>query len=122
LSQAEDPSRMLREQSAGEVTVEDVRVLMGASTPHFALQLRDRVATLIADLPPEHPARIEGERVRRLGDDVGGNAVKGQNQQNRHPAQISEWQAGFGHSLKSLKCRRRRGETRRRCRRIHRLR
>ena len=51
------------------------------------------------------------ERVRRLGDNVGGNAVKGQNQQNRHPAQISEWQAGFGHGLKSLKCRRRRGES-----------
>src|SRR6476646_6723325 len=55
--------------------------------------------------------RIEGERVQRLGDDVGGKAVKGQNQQNRHPAQISEWQAGFGHGLKSLKCRRRRGES-----------
>ena len=42
MSQAEDPSRMLGKQGAAEVTVEDVRVLMGASTPHFALQLRDR--------------------------------------------------------------------------------
>ena len=45
-----------------EVTVEDVRQLMGASTPHFALQIRNRIRTLIADLPPDHPARILGQR------------------------------------------------------------
>jgi hypothetical protein len=58
LSQAEDPRRL----SAHEVTVEDVRQLMGASTPHFALQLRNRIAKLIRELPAEHPARVEGER------------------------------------------------------------
>jgi hypothetical protein len=61
LSQAEDPRRTQRKQSEN-VTVEDVRELMGASTPHFALQLRNRIAALIADLPPSHPARVEGER------------------------------------------------------------
>jgi hypothetical protein len=61
MSQAEDPSR-LRRESEHAVTVEDVRQLMGASTPHFALQLRNRIARLIADLPAEHPARVEGER------------------------------------------------------------
>jgi hypothetical protein len=35
---------------------------MGASTPHFALQLRNRIANLISDLPAAHPARVEGER------------------------------------------------------------
>ena len=68
MSQAEDPRRL---QSTHEVTVEDVRKLMGASTPHFALQLRERIAKLIADLPAEHPARTEGtreiERLERLG-------------------------------------------------------
>jgi len=44
------------------VTLNDVRQLMGASTPHFALQLRNRIATLIRGLPAGHPARIEGER------------------------------------------------------------
>jgi hypothetical protein len=44
------------------VTVDDVRQLMGASTPHFALQLRERIRTLIRDLPPDHPARMEGDR------------------------------------------------------------
>ncbi|MFZ2113440.1 MAG: hypothetical protein WAU77_06885 [Solirubrobacteraceae bacterium] len=70
MSQAENPQRLIRERS-GEVSVEDVRELMGASTPHFALQLRNRVVRLIADLPSDHPARIEGEReiarLERLG-------------------------------------------------------
>jgi hypothetical protein len=62
MSQAEDPRRLSRKQSAQEVTVEDVRQLMGASTPHFALQLRNRIANLIGDLPADHPAKLEGER------------------------------------------------------------
>jgi len=70
MSEAEDPRRLQRAR-AHEVTVEDVRELMGASTPHFALQLRERIARLIAELPPDHPARAEGEReiarLERLG-------------------------------------------------------
>jgi hypothetical protein len=61
MSQAEDPHRLARERTH-EVTVEDVRELTGPSTPHFALQLRNRIAHLIANLPAEHPARMEGER------------------------------------------------------------
>jgi hypothetical protein len=57
MAQAEQPERLHR-----EVTVDDVRQLMGASTPHFALQLRNRIRNLIAGLPDEDPARIEGER------------------------------------------------------------
>ena len=71
MSQAEDPLRLARKQREREVTVEDVRQLTGASTPHFALQLRNRIANLIDGLPREHPARIEGEReiarLERLG-------------------------------------------------------
>ncbi len=62
MSQAEDPRRLARVAAGQEVTVEDVRQLMGASTPHFALQLRNRIAKLIASLPAGHPARVEGER------------------------------------------------------------
>jgi hypothetical protein len=62
VSEYENPERLGREP-----TVEDVRELMGASTPHFALQIRNRLRTLIADLPPGHPARQEGEReIERL--------------------------------------------------------
>jgi hypothetical protein len=71
MSEAEDPARRARAEQAHAVSVEDVRELMGASTPHFALQLRNRIAKLIADLPPDHPARVEGEReiarLERLG-------------------------------------------------------
>ncbi len=64
MSQAEHPDRGSADH---EVTVDDVRQLMGASTPHFALQLRNRIAKLIRGLPADHPARIEGEReVARL--------------------------------------------------------
>jgi hypothetical protein len=64
MAEAEQPER-LRPQH--RVTVDDVRQLMGASTPHFALQLRNRIRKLIAPLPPDDPARIEGEReVARL--------------------------------------------------------
>jgi hypothetical protein len=59
MSQAEHPDRLRDDH---QVTVEDVRQLMGASTPHFALQLRERIRNLIGGLPPDHPARVEGER------------------------------------------------------------
>jgi hypothetical protein len=68
VSEAESP---IRKAADHQVTVEDVRQLMGASTPHFALQIRNRIARLIAGLPADHPARIEGEReiarLQRLG-------------------------------------------------------
>jgi hypothetical protein len=57
VSEYERPDRFEREP-----TVEDVRQLMGASTPHFALHLRNRIRTLIDGLPAGHPARVEGER------------------------------------------------------------
>jgi hypothetical protein len=64
VSEAERPERLTADHDA---TVEEVRQLMGASTPHFALQLRNRIAKLIRDLSPDHPARVEGEReIERL--------------------------------------------------------
>lgn len=62
MSQAEDPRRLSRKANESSVSIEDVRQLMGASTPHFALQLRNRIANLIAGLPADDPARVEGER------------------------------------------------------------
>lgn len=59
MSEAEHPDRARPHR---EVTVEDVRQLMGASTPHFALQLRNRIARLIDGLPAEHEARRLGEQ------------------------------------------------------------
>ena len=59
MSEAENPQLLGR---AGEVTPEDIRALAGAVTPHFALQVRNRMQRLIAPLPADHPARVEGER------------------------------------------------------------
>ena len=59
MAEAEQPERLAPNRT---VTVDDVRQLMGASTPHFALQLRERIRKLIRDLPAGHPARVEGER------------------------------------------------------------
>jgi hypothetical protein len=59
MAEAERPDRL---NPARRVTVEDVRTLMGASTPHFAMQLRNRIAKLIRGLPADDPARVEGER------------------------------------------------------------
>jgi hypothetical protein len=78
MSEAERPDRLTR-----RVTVEDIRALAGPSTPHFALQVRNRIQKLIADLPDDDPARREGEtQIARLeelaqhsGDPRGGTGV-----------------------------------------------
>ena len=68
MAEAEQPER-LRPQH--RVTVDDIRQLSGASTPHFAMQLRNRIRKLIAGLPDGDPARALGEReiarLERLG-------------------------------------------------------
>jgi hypothetical protein len=82
VAEAEQPERLRPER---RVTVDDVRQLMGASTPHFALQLRNRIQKLIADLPPDDPARVEGEgeiarlnRIAFTGETRGEHAQPGQ--------------------------------------------
>ena len=46
MSEFERTDRMRREP-----TIEDVRQLMGASTPHFALQIRNRIRNLVGSPP-----------------------------------------------------------------------
>lgn len=75
MSEAEHPDRL---RSGREVTVDDVRQLVGASTPHFALQLRERIRRLIAGLAADHPARIEGEReIARLNEIAFAGEIRG---------------------------------------------
>jgi hypothetical protein len=59
VSESESPALL---EGGREVTVEDIRALAGPSTPHFALQVRNRIRRLIEPLPADHPARLEGER------------------------------------------------------------
>jgi hypothetical protein len=78
VSEAEQPDRLVR-----PVTVEDIRALAGPSTPHFALQVRNRIRRLIEGLPEDDPVRREGEiQIARLedlarhsGDPRGGTGV-----------------------------------------------
>lgn len=45
-------------KSAGHtVTVDGVRALAGAATPHFSLQVRNRLKRLVAPLPANDPTR-----------------------------------------------------------------
>jgi hypothetical protein len=48
--------------SGSPVTPEDIRELTGAVTPHFSLQIRNRVRRMIEPLAQDDPARIFGER------------------------------------------------------------
>ena len=58
MSESERPDRL----SGREITVEDVRALAGPATPHFALQIRNRIQRLVEPLPADHPARVAGDR------------------------------------------------------------
>ncbi len=63
MSESERPDRL----SGREITVEDIRALSGPATPHFALQIRNRIGRLIATLPEDSPVRREGEQeIERL--------------------------------------------------------
>ena len=48
-----------------EPTTQDIDTLLGASTPHFAFQIRERVERVVAGLPADHPVRIYA--AQRLG-------------------------------------------------------
>jgi hypothetical protein len=59
MSESENPELL---GQAKEITAEDIRALAGPVTPHFSLQIRNRIRRLIEPLPADHPARREGER------------------------------------------------------------
>ncbi len=64
MSETERPDRI---SPGRQITVEDVRSLAGPATPHFALQIRNRIERLISGLAAGDPARAEGARqIQRL--------------------------------------------------------
>jgi hypothetical protein len=58
MAEAEQPERLRGDR---EVTVDDIRQLVASATPHFSYQIRNRIRTLIKDLPSENPVRLYGE-------------------------------------------------------------
>ena len=76
MSSAEHPGRL---SPGHRTTIEDVEALLAPSTPHFALQLRERIARLIWALPHDDPAWRAGvramavlERLAFTGEQRGG--------------------------------------------------
>jgi hypothetical protein len=72
MSEAENPNLLGGERG---ITVEDIRALAGPATPHFSLQIRNRIARLIEPFPAGDPVRREGERqiarLQKLSDNSG---------------------------------------------------
>jgi hypothetical protein len=59
-----------------EPTTQDIDALIGASTPHFAYQIRERVERLIAALPEDHPVRIYAQQRLAILDELGFRASR----------------------------------------------
>jgi hypothetical protein len=80
MAQMEQPERLRPDR---QVTVDDVRQLMGSSTPHFALQIRERIRGLIAGLPADDPARQLGDtEIARLTRLAFAGEVRGEGYQD----------------------------------------
>jgi hypothetical protein len=66
MSEFEDPKLTARPHV---VTVDDVRELSGAATPHFSLHIRNRLRRLVEPLDENDPARKLAElEIARLED------------------------------------------------------
>ena len=72
MSEHESSERL---QPGHRVDAADIRALAGPATPHFALQIRNRIERLIAQLDEADPVRLEGleqiERLTELADNSG---------------------------------------------------
>jgi hypothetical protein len=57
-------------------TTQDVDTLIGAATPHFAYQIRQRVERLVDPLPQDHPVRRYAAERLALLDRLGHTTSK----------------------------------------------
>ena len=73
-----------------EPTKDDVDVLVGPATPHFAYQLRARVRELVADLPAGHDVRRYAEEKIELLDRLGHASSKAE-EGGREPSTRPGW-------------------------------
>ena len=64
MAEAEQPERLRGDR---EVTVDDIRQISASATPHFALQIRNRIQKLIRGLGANSPVRLYGmQEIARL--------------------------------------------------------
>jgi hypothetical protein len=73
-----------------EPTKADIDALVGPATPHFAYQLRARVAELVAELPADHPVRRYAEEQMELLDRLGHASTKAEDG-GREPRSRPGW-------------------------------
>jgi hypothetical protein len=59
-----------------EPSTQDVDTLIGAATPHFAYQIRQRVERLVDPLPQDHPVRRYAAERLALLDRLGHTTSK----------------------------------------------
>jgi RecB family exonuclease len=70
---------------------DDIDLLLGSATPHFAYQLRARVQELIEDLPDDDPVRRYGEQKMELLDRLGHASSKAE-EGGREPRSRIGWE------------------------------
>ncbi|MEP6812486.1 MAG: hypothetical protein ABI990_05815 [Actinomycetota bacterium] len=68
----------------------DIDALVGPATPHFAYQLRARVAELVAGLPADHPVRRYAQEQMDLLDRLGHASTKAEDG-GREPRSRPGW-------------------------------
>ena len=73
-----------------EPTKADIDALVGPATPHFAYQLRARVAELLAGLPTDDPVRRYAEEQMELLDRLGHASTKAEDG-GREPRSRPGW-------------------------------
>ena len=73
-----------------EPTKADIDALVGPETPHFAYQLRARVAELLAGLPADHSVRRYAEEQMELLDRLGHASTKAEDG-GREPRSRPGW-------------------------------
>jgi hypothetical protein len=73
-----------------EPTTDDIDVLVGPATPHFAYQIRARVQELVADLPPGHPVRAYADEKVALLERLGHSSSKAEHGP-REPTTTPGW-------------------------------
>jgi hypothetical protein len=74
-----------------EPTRDDVDVLVGPATPHFAYQLRARIRELVADLPEGHDVRRYADEKIELLDRLGHASSKAE-EGPREPGTRPGWE------------------------------
>ncbi len=71
-----------------EPTTQDIDALLGASTPHFAYQIRERVERLVAPLAEDHEVRAYAAQRLAVLDALGHGTSRAEGGDPSAPLQL----------------------------------